>query len=67
MTVMTDEEWAALKGALDAVRSRRRRPMKDERQTVEAVVPPHPVYGQGRTRRHLRVAARSSNCHRLVG
>lgn len=41
MTVLTDEEWAALKGALDAVRSPRRRPMKDERQTVEAVVPPH--------------------------
>lgn len=38
MTVLTDEEWAALKAALDAVRSRRRRPMKDERQTVEAVV-----------------------------
>ena len=38
MTVLTDEEWAALKAALDAVRSPRRRPMKDERQTVEAVV-----------------------------
>lgn len=38
MTVLTDEEWAALKAALDDVRSRRRRPMKDERQTVEAVV-----------------------------
>lgn len=38
MTVLTDDEWAALKGALDAVRSRRRRPMKDERQTIEAVV-----------------------------
>ncbi len=38
MTVLTDDEWAALKAALDAVRSRRRRPMNDERQTVEAVV-----------------------------
>ena len=38
MAVLTDQEWAALKGALDAVRSPRRRPMKDERQTVEAVV-----------------------------
>ena len=38
MTVLTDEEWTALKDALDAVRSPRRRPMKDERQTVEAVV-----------------------------
>ena len=38
MTVLTNDEWAALKAALDAVRSRRRRPMKDERQTVEAVV-----------------------------
>lgn len=38
MTVLTDDEWAALKAALDAVRSPRRRPMKDERQTVEAVI-----------------------------
>ncbi len=38
MAELTDEEWAALKEALDAVRSRRRRPMKDERQTIEAVV-----------------------------
>lgn len=38
MNVLTDEEWAAFKDALDAARSRRRRPMKDERQTVEAVV-----------------------------
>ena len=38
MTVLTHDEWTALKAALDAVRSRRRRPMKDERQTVEAVV-----------------------------
>ena len=38
MAVLTDDEWTALKAALDSVRSRRRRPMKDERQTVEAVV-----------------------------
>ena len=38
MPVLTDDEWAALKQALDSVRSRRRRPMNDERQTVEAVV-----------------------------
>ncbi len=38
MPVLTDDEWHALKDALDHVRSPRRRPMKDERQTVEAVV-----------------------------
>ena len=38
MTVLTDPEWAALKAALDAVRSHRRRPMKHERQTLEAVI-----------------------------
>jgi len=38
MTVLTDGEWAALKAAVDAVRSRGRRSMEDERQTVEAVV-----------------------------
>ena len=38
MTVLSDDEWAALQTALDAVRSPRRRPMTDERQTVEAVV-----------------------------
>ncbi len=36
--MLTDEQWAALKAALDAVRSPRRRPMKHERQTVEAVL-----------------------------
>ena len=38
MPVLTDDEWAALKDALDHVRSHRRRPMKDERRTVEAVL-----------------------------
>jgi transposase len=38
MPMLTDEQWAALKAALDAVRSSRRRPMKHERQTVEAVL-----------------------------
>ena len=38
MPVLTDDEWAALKGALDRVRSPRRRPMTHERRTVEAVV-----------------------------
>lgn len=38
MTVLTDDEWSALKDAPDAVRSRRRRPTMHERQTVEAVV-----------------------------
>jgi transposase len=38
MTVLTDDEWGALKAALYHVRSRRRRPMKDERRTVEAVL-----------------------------
>ena len=38
MAELTDSEWAALKGALDAARSGRGRPMKDERRTVEAVL-----------------------------
>ena len=38
MRVLTDDEWAPLKAALDAVRSPRRRPMKHERQTLDAVV-----------------------------
>ena len=38
MTVLTDEEWAALKAALDASRSGTGRPLADERRTVEAVV-----------------------------
>jgi transposase len=38
MHVLSDEQWAILKPALDAVRSRRRRPMKHERQTIEAVL-----------------------------
>ena len=38
MAELTDDEWAALKAALDHARSGRGRPMKDERRTVEAVV-----------------------------
>lgn len=38
MAVLTDDEWATLKAALDHARSGRGRPMKDERRTVEAVV-----------------------------
>jgi transposase len=38
MTVLTDEEWGALKAALDHARSGRGRPMQEERRTVEAVV-----------------------------
>lgn len=36
--MLSDDQWSALKAALDAVRSPRRRPMKDERQTLEAVL-----------------------------
>ena len=36
--MLTDDQWTTLKAALDAVRSPRRRPMKHERQTVEAVI-----------------------------
>jgi transposase len=35
---MPDAQWAALKAALDAVRSGTGRPFADERRTVEAVV-----------------------------
>ena len=38
MRVLTDEQWAGLKAALDAVRSGTGRPFRDERLTVEAVV-----------------------------
>jgi transposase len=36
--VLTDEQWAALKSALDAVRPGTGRPLADERRTVEGVV-----------------------------
>jgi transposase len=36
--VLTDEQWAALKGALDAVRPGTGRPLAEERRTVEGVV-----------------------------
>ena len=36
--MLSDDQWVALKAALDTVRSPRRRPMKHERQTVEAVL-----------------------------
>lgn len=35
---LNDEEWGALKGALDHARSGRGRPFRDERRTVEAVL-----------------------------
>lgn len=38
MSVLTDAQWHLLKSALDAVRSPKRRPMLNERQTVEAVL-----------------------------
>jgi hypothetical protein len=37
LAVLTDDDWAALKGALDAARSPRPQLMEDWRQTVEAV------------------------------
>ena len=37
MAGLTDECWAALKAALDAVRSGTGRPFRDERRTVEGV------------------------------
>jgi transposase len=36
--VLTDEQWVALKAALDAVRPGTGRPLRDERRTVEGVV-----------------------------
>src|SRR4051794_41412245 len=36
--VLTDEKWAALKAALDAVRPGTGRPLADERRTIEGVV-----------------------------
>jgi transposase len=36
--VLTDEQWVALKAALDAVRPGTGRPRRDERRTVEGVV-----------------------------
>jgi len=38
MPVLTDDEWAALKAALDHARSGRGRPFRDERATVEGVL-----------------------------
>jgi transposase len=38
VTVLTDEQWDALKAALDHVRPRTGRPLADERRTIEAVV-----------------------------
>ena len=38
MSELTDDEWAALKQALDAARSGNGRPLRDERQVVEGVV-----------------------------
>jgi transposase len=38
MQVLSDDEWARLKAALDAARSGTGRPFPDERRTVEAVV-----------------------------
>jgi transposase len=36
--VLADEQWVALKAALDAVRPGSGRPLRDERRTVEGVV-----------------------------
>ena len=36
--VLTDEQWSALKGALDAVRPGTGRPLQDERRTIEGVI-----------------------------
>jgi transposase len=38
MRILSDDEWARLKAALDAARSGTGRPLADERRTVEAVV-----------------------------
>ncbi len=38
MEILSDDEWARLKAALDAVRSGTGRPFPDERRTVEAVI-----------------------------
>ena len=38
MRVLSDEEWGALKAALDTVRSGEGRRFADERRTIEAVI-----------------------------
>lgn len=38
MEVLKDEEWSALKGALDRVRSGEGRRFQEERRTLEAVI-----------------------------
>jgi transposase len=38
MGLLSDDEWARLKAALDAVRSGMGRPFPDERRTIEAVI-----------------------------
>ena len=38
MPVLHDDEWAALKAALDHARSGRGRPFRDERTTIEGVL-----------------------------
>ena len=38
MSELMDEEWAALKAALDAARSGTGRPLRDERTVVEGIV-----------------------------
>lgn len=38
MEILSDDEWARLKAALEAVRSGTGRPFPDERRTVEAVI-----------------------------
>jgi transposase len=38
MSELTDEEWAALKAALDAARSGTGRPLRNERTVVEGIV-----------------------------
>lgn len=38
MSELTDDEWIALKRALDAARSGNGRPLRDERRVVEGVI-----------------------------
>ncbi len=38
MTMLSDDEWDTLKGALDHARSGRGRPFCDERRTIEGVL-----------------------------
>jgi transposase len=38
MQVLTDDQWAKFKAAIDAVKIRGARPRKEDRRTIEAII-----------------------------